>query len=367
MRTAVRILVLLLLFLPVARGDETAVRDDQAQSALQPGNNAALWREVRSGSPQTTNVHGVEAGVLMQARGQAWRKLRPEIALGGGAILLGALGALFLFYRWRGPIRVAAAPTGRLIVRFSLSDRAAHWTMGLSFVTLAVTGLILSFGRTLLIPVIGHTLFAWLAMAAKSLHNFTGPVFMLSIPWFIALFVRDSLPRRWDIDWLLKGGGMFTGAHVPSGRFNAGEKTLFWGLVCFFSLILCASGLVLDFPSAGQGRSLMQDAQVVHMSVAMLAISASLFHMYLGTIGVEGAYRAMRHGTVDESWAHEHHEIWYRDVKAGKSRQHFANGEAGYAGGMVARGAVAAQAALSGAYAADGDRAGGGRGGTRVA
>jgi formate dehydrogenase subunit gamma len=345
------------------------VRDDREQPTLQPGNNAAMWREVRSGKPQTTTVQGVEAGVLMQSRGQAWRKLRPLIALGGAAVLLGAIGALFLFYRWRGPIRVAEPPTGRLIERFSFADRAAHWTMGISFVMLAVTGVILTFGRTLLIPVIGHTLFSWLAITAKSLHNFLGPLFMLSAAWFIVRFVRDNLPRRWDIDWLLKGGGMFTGAHVPSGRFNAGEKTLFWGLACFFSLILGASGLVLDFPSVGQGRSLMQDAQVIHMSVAMLAISASLFHMYLGTIGVEGAFAAMRDGTVDETWAREHHEIWYEDVKAGRARQRFASGESQDAvrAGMVAGRVVAAQAGLSGAHAADGHRAGGRGGGSRVA
>ena len=369
MRTAVRILVLLLIFLPNARGDETAARDEREQQALQPGNNAPVWREIRSGTPQTTNVQGVEANVLMQSRGQAWRKLHPLIALGGGAILLGALGALALFYRWRGTIRVSAPPTGRLIVRFSAVDRAAHWAMGISFAALAVTGLTLTFGRTLLIPVIGHTLFSWLAMTAKSLHNFLGPVFLLSAAWFIVLFVRDNLPRRWDIDWLLKGGGMFTGAHVPSGRFNAGEKTLFWGLVCFFSLVLCATGLVLDFPSARQGRGLMQDAQVIHMSVAMLAIAASLFHIYLGTLGVAGAYRAMRDGTVDESWAREHHEIWYEDVKAGRARQRFAKGEVGDAarGGMVAGRAVAAQAGLSGAHASDGHRAGGSGGGPRLA
>jgi formate dehydrogenase subunit gamma len=306
-----------------ARTSAERAAEEVHQQAVQPGNNAPLWREVRSGAAHSTNAQGVEAGVLIQSRGESWRKLRPPLAFAGGALLAACLGALAAFYLWRGPIGVSAPPTGRLIERFDLVDRATHWTMGISFVVLAATGLILSFGKYVLLPVIGYTLFAWLAVTAKSLHNFVGPLFMLSLPFFIVRFAGDNLPRLYDLDWLAKFGGMFSGRHVPSGRFNAGEKTLFWGLVCVFSVVLCASGLVLDFPNFGQGRGTMQSANVIHFGTALLAVAASLFHIYLGTLGVKGAYRAMREGVVDETWAREHHELWYEEVKAGRARQRF--------------------------------------------
>ena len=318
--------ILILAFAGPSMAETSAARaaEEARQQTVQPGNNAPLWREVRSGAAHSTSARGVEAGVLIQSRGEAWRKLRPPLALAGGALLAACLGALAAFYLWRGPIGVSAPPTGRLIERFDFVDRVAHWTMGISFVVLAASGLILSFGKYALLPVIGYTLFAWLAVAAKSLHNFVGPFFMLSLPFFIVRFARDNLPRLYDLEWLVRFGGMFSGRHVPSGRFNAGEKTLFWGLVCVFGVVLCASGLVLDFPNFGQGRSTMQSANVVHFATALLAVAASLFHIYLGTLGVKGAYRAMRDGVVDESWAREHHEIWYEEVKAGRAHQHFA-------------------------------------------
>jgi formate dehydrogenase subunit gamma len=299
------------------------IQDQRQRQVAQPGNNAPVWREVRSGEAHTTNVHGVEAGVLIQSRGQTWRQLRPWIASAGGMLLALCVAALALFYRWRGPIAVSAKPTGRLIERFDPLDRAAHWSLAISFVVLAVTGLTLSFGKYLLLPVIGHTLYSLLAVTAKNLHNFIGPLFFFSLVFFIVRYAKDSLPRLHDIDWMRKGGGLFSGKHVPSGRFNAGEKTLYWGLVCCFCAILSVSGFVLDFPNFEQGRSTMQTANVVHWFFALAAIAASLFHIYLGTIGVEGAYQAMRHGLVDETWAKEHHEIWYEEVKAGKSKQHW--------------------------------------------
>jgi formate dehydrogenase subunit gamma len=316
-------LIALLACPPALASADTAAQEQARQQTSQPGNNAPLWRQARSGAPQTTTARGVEAGVLIQSRGETWRELRPPLALMGGVLLALALSALGAFYAWRGPIATTQPPTGKLIERFNYADRLAHWTTGISFVVLAATGTVLTFGKYLLLPVLGYTLFSWLAAAAKNTHNFAGPLFALSLLYFIARYIRDNLPRRWDIDWLLRFGGMFSGAHVPSGRFNAGEKTLFWGLVCLFSAILCATGLVLDFPNAGQGRALMQSANVIHVVIAMLAIAAALFHIYLGTIGVKGAYAAMRNGTVDESWAREHHEIWYEEVKAGHSRQHF--------------------------------------------
>lgn len=317
------LLIIVFACCPLAGSAGEGAGEQASQESIHPSNNADLWRQVRSGTPQTTKVHGVEAGVLIQSRGETWRELRPPLAMLAGVLLALSLSALTAFYLWRGPIETEAAATGRLIERFDLADRVAHWAMAISFVVMAATGMVLSFGKYVLLPLVGYTLFSWVAMTSKNVHNLLGPVFLLSLGYFIVRYVKDSLPRRYDIDWLRKFGGMFSRQHVPSGRFNAGEKTLFWGLVCGFSIVLCASGLVLDFPNMGQGRSIMQDANIIHFCIAVLAIAAALFHIYLGTIGVKGAYAAMRGGVVDETWAREHHEIWYEEVRSGKARQHF--------------------------------------------
>ena len=301
-------------------------KEQAARQQTQPLNNAPVWRDVRGGENpyQTTQVRGVETNVLVQSQGETWRQLRPVLALAGGLILIVVLVGLFAYYSWRGPIGLHDTPASRFIQRFSNLDRVAHWTMAITFVILGITGLIITFGKYVVLPVVGYTLFSWVAIFSKNLHNFTAPVFALSLALFIVLFIRDNLPRLYDVQWIVKFGGMLskTAGHIPSGRFNAGEKALFWGLVCVFSVALCVSGAVLLFPNYEQGRSLMQVANIVHMVCALLAIAMACFHMYLGTIGMRGAYDAMRTGYVDETWAKEHHEIWYEEVKAGRSKQH---------------------------------------------
>jgi formate dehydrogenase subunit gamma len=304
---------------------EGAAAQAQRQQS-QPLNNAPLWREVRSGEPGYTTARGPEAGVLVQSRGETWREARVPITSIGGAIIALALLALIGYYSWRGSIGLHDKPTGKLIRRFSTADRIAHWTMGISFAILGLTGLVLTFGKHILLPVIGYTLFAWLANFSKNLHNFVGPIFSVALPIFILMFIRDNLPRAYDIKWIARFGGMLDkkGGHVPSGRFNAGEKALFWGLVVVISIVLVVTGYILNFPNFGQTRSTMQTANVLHMVFGLLGIAMACFHIYLGTVGMRGAYQAMRTGYVDETWAKEHHEYWYEEVKAGRSRQKYA-------------------------------------------
>jgi formate dehydrogenase subunit gamma len=305
--------------------DSSAAQQAQRQQT-QPLNNAPFWGEVRSGAPGYTTVRGPEAGVLVQSRGETWREARVPITSIGGAIIALALLALIGFYSWRGSIGLHDRPTGKLIERFSTADRIAHWSMGISFVILGLTGLVLTFGKHVLLPVIGYTLFAWLANFSKNLHNFVGPIFSVALPIFILMFIRDNLPRAYDAKWIARFGGMLDkkGGHVPSGRFNAGEKTLFWGLVVVISIVLVVTGYILNFPNFGQTRTTMQNANVLHMVFGLLGIAMACFHIYLGTVGMRGAYQAMRTGYVDETWAKEHHEYWYEDVKAGRSRQKYA-------------------------------------------
>jgi formate dehydrogenase subunit gamma len=296
-------------------------RQQAAQQLAQPLNNQPVWNEIRTGQPQFTSIPGRETNVLVQPQGQTWRAVRTPIATFGGMLLAVVLLGLAGYYAWRGPITLHGKKTGRMIERFPPLKRYTHWTMALTFVALAITGLIITFGKTLLLPLIGATLFSWLATLAKNVHNFIGPVFSVALVVFIVLFVRDNLPRAYDLKWIAKFGGMLDksgNTHVPSGKFNAGEKALFWLLVVVLCIVLVVTGYILNFPNFNQTRATMQVANVVHMSVSLLAIAMACFHIYLGTVGMAGALDAMRTGYVDETWAKEHHEYWYNDVKPGK-------------------------------------------------
>ena len=315
------VLLGLMLLLPLCGQTAWAqAQDSQAQrQQVQPGNNAPVWREVRSAKEGFTTVQGRETGVLVQSEGQTWRKLRNgPITLYGGWLVVLMLIAIGLFYRLRGPIGLHSPPTGKMVERFSAFERIAHWSMALSFCVLALSGLTMLFGKYVLLPLIGHTLFSWLAELGKNLHNFVGPIFLFSIVVFVLKFIRDNIPRAYDLTWLVKGGGVFSGEVVPSGRFNAGEKIWFWGGVIGLGTVSCASGLVLDFPNFDQTRALMMLANVVHVIAAILFIIWSFTHIYLGTVGTTGAYEAMRNGYVDETWAREHAQYWYEDVQAGR-------------------------------------------------
>jgi formate dehydrogenase subunit gamma len=303
-----------------AQAPESRAPESQAQrQQFQPGNNAPTWRKVRAGKEEYTAVKGRETGVLIQTEGEAWRRLRngPITFYGGWLLVLGLI-ALTVFYKVIGPMALHSPPSGKMIERFSSFERIAHWSMAISFCILAASGLTMLFGKHVLLPFLGHTLFAWLATVAKNLHNFIGPVFMFSILAFVVTFIRDNWPRVYDIIWLGKGGGVLSGEVVPCGRFNAGEKIWFWGGVIGLGMVSSASGLVLDFPNFDQTRQTIMIANVVHVISAIWFISWSLTHIYLGTVGTTGAYEGMRTGYVDETYAREHATYWYEDVKSGR-------------------------------------------------
>jgi formate dehydrogenase subunit gamma len=293
-------------------------KQQQQRQQTQPMNNAPVWKEIRSGMPQSTSLPGRETNVLIQPEGQTWRAARVPLATIGGFLFVFALVVLLGYYLWRGPIRVHGAPTGRLIERFSVAERMIHWIVAITFTTLAITGVILTFGKTVLLPLIGYTLFAWLAILAKNLHNFVGPVLVIALPIMIVLFFRENIWRAYDWAWMKKGGGMLTGEHVPAGKANAGQKILFYVMVVILGITLSISGLVLDFPNFDQTRQTMQLANVVHLVAGLIAVCLLAGHIYLGSIGMKGAWEAMRYGYVDETWAKEHHEYWYNDVMAGR-------------------------------------------------
>jgi formate dehydrogenase subunit gamma len=302
---------------------------------VQPGNNAPLWHQVGQGVTGYSSLplsQAPEAGNLIQKfvqypgsrltnAGEAWRQVRNQYLIPyGGSLLLIVLGAIALFYWRKGTIELHGAETGRKIERFTPFERSAHWANAIAFSALAISGVVMAFGKFILLPVMGSTLFGWLTYALKNIHNFAGPLFAVSLLIVIVTFVRDNLPRAEDITWVLKGGGLLSGQEVPSHRFNAGEKLLFWGGVFFLGLVVVASGLVLDklVPGLVYERATMQISHMVHATATLLMMAMFLGHIYMGTLGMRGAYSAMRDGQVDETWAKEHHELWYNDVKAGK-------------------------------------------------
>ncbi len=296
-------------------------KETEAQRQVrQPLNNAPVWRAVNSNQVHSTTLPKNEGGVLIQSAGEDWRQLRNgPITQYGGWALVGMLLVLAAFYLIRGTIALTSAPTGRLIERFTLVERAAHWTTAISFCVLAVTGVLLLFGKHVVLPVFGHSAFSVIAVASKVLHNFVGPLFSLAMVVTFAIFVKDNLPTSSDLTWFARLGGLFSrGSHVPSGRFNAGEKVWFWGGLTLLGLIMTVTGLILDFPNFQQTRGQMQLAWTWHVIAAVLFILGALGHIYMGTLGMEGAYRAMKTGYVDETWAREHHEYWYDDVRSGR-------------------------------------------------
>ena len=312
-----------------------ATQTNAERAQVQPGNNAPMWRAVGAGVSGYSSLprsEAPEAGNLIQPfvqypgsmltnAGEAWRQVRNHwIIPYGGALLLIALGAVALFYWRKGTMQLHGAETGRKIERFTAFERAAHWANAIAFVILAVSGIVMAFGKYFLHPIIGGTLFGWLTYVLKNLHNFAGPVFAVSLVIVILTFIKDNLPRKEDITWLAKGGGLLSGQEVPSHRFNAGEKVLFWGGVFFLGLIVVASGLVLDklVPGLEYLRGEMQIAHMIHAVATVLMMALFIGHIYMGTLGMAGAYDAMKTGYVDETWAKEHHELWYDDIKGGK-------------------------------------------------
>ncbi len=313
---------------------EDRIKAQQERAVTQPGNNAPVWREVRGGGGPytTTTVKGRETDVFIQSWGDTWRRIRNgPVTFYGGALVVLILVTILAFYAWAGPVKVHEPPTGRRIRRFSAFEMTVHWTTAISFCVLGISGLVMLFGKHLLLPIIGYTLFGWLTYLCKNLHNFVAPLFIVAVAAMALMWFRDNLLRAYDLKFLMNAFAvMAKGKHVPTGRFNGGEKLWFWGGVIVLSIVVAWTGLVLLFPNFDQTRHTMQEAWILHASAALLFISVSFGHIYLGTIGLEGSYTAMRTGWVDEAWAKEHHQIWLEELRSGRRQA---------AGGAVPAGA----------------------------
>jgi formate dehydrogenase subunit gamma len=308
-------LVLLLLGLGLP-GQAAPDAPDQAQTQNAIAVDQSAQSKAEAGIVGYTQMRNRDAGVFQQNEGQWWRTVRNgPVTFYGGWLLLVLPLLMAVFYFIAGPLKTQHAPTGRNLLRFTAWERTIHWTVAISFVILGLTGLCILFGKHVLIPLMGHHAFSWLATASKNVHNLLGPLFFVSLALMFFTYLKQNWPDKADWLWVRNAGKVLTGKmHVPSGKYNAAEKAWFWGGVALLGIIVSLSGFVLDFPVFGQSRQVMQIANLVHGIGALLFVAASFGHIYMGTVGAEGAFQAMKTGKVDESWAREHHELWHEEI-----------------------------------------------------
>jgi formate dehydrogenase subunit gamma len=267
------------------------------------------------------DIPDTKASVLIQPAGRTWDYFHEVLLHWGGAIvILGMVAVLGAAYLIMGRLRITAGRSGRKIVRFKAFERFSHWLTAVSFVILGLTGLNITFGKILLLPVIGPDAFSSVSEAAKYVHNFTSFSFVAGLLLIMVIFFKDNIPEKVDLEWLKQGGGFIKNKHAPAGRFNPGEKAVYW-LSLAAGVFVSVSGFVLLFPFFGTDIADMQIAQAVHAVVAVLFVALILGHIYIGTLGMEGAFEAMGTGEVDLNWAKEHHDVWLARKLASEDRQ----------------------------------------------
>jgi formate dehydrogenase subunit gamma len=258
------------------------------------------------------SIPNQSAGILIQPQGRDWRGFRERIlTIAGAVILLGTVFILAGLYLLRGPQRIDAGRSGRTLHRYGAFERMNHWMVAVSFVLLGLTGINITFGRTLLRPVIGAEAFTTLTLAGQAVHQFLSFPFVVGLMAMVVVWARDNLPSRVDIAWL-KAGGPVAKGHPPAGRFNAAQKALYW-FVLGGGILASVSGYLLMAPGLLDNVVNQQWAHVLHGAMAMVMMAAILGHIYIGTIGTEGAFEAMATGRVDYNYAREHHSLWVED------------------------------------------------------
>jgi formate dehydrogenase subunit gamma len=294
----------------------------QAVGADMSNPHANFWRAVREGVPGFTTVSDAAHRTLIRNGGENWRELRNGLIVRYSpwvfAVVLVIMGLLYLF---AGREKLKKPPSGVMIERYNLGERILHWYTAVVFIAMGLTGLSLLWARTALIPIFGHPFVAGYLGATKLLHNYLGPLLVAGIFLEFVVWVRDGIPHKYDLAWFRNMGGLLGGEPPHIGMINGGEKAWFW-LVFLFGIGVGVTGTVLDFQIWGQTRFTMQLSHVIHATVAVLFVAASLGHIYMGTVGVEGAFGAMWTGYVDAVWAEQNHDLWYEEKmrEKGESR-----------------------------------------------
>ncbi|MFN3279691.1 MAG: formate dehydrogenase subunit gamma [Paracoccus hibiscisoli] len=304
----------LMLSAPMAQAQvdptSSAVSEDSMFEAL----GTAGTSDAISGRVSIPNKN---AGTLIKPDNKNWagfqRGALPWIfvvALGGMIALLAA------FYLIKGRIRVEHGFSGRTILRFSAIERFAHWTLSSTFIILALTGVNVVIGRSVILPLVGEAAFGTMTQWGKLAHNFLAWPFMVALVLIIIFWVAHNIPSKLDLVWIKQGGGLFKkGVHPPAKKFNAGQKVIFWSVV-IGGVALSFTGYMMLFPLQAGTPSDWQLYQTIHGLVAAGLSAVIIAHIYIGSVGMEGAFDAMASGQVDENWAKEHHSLWVEEVKA---------------------------------------------------
>ena len=293
----------------------SSVNEQKLLEALKPGSE-------QPGIGGRITIPDKSASQLIRPGGRDWagshQTTLPRL---GAVLLLGMLGVIVLFFLVRGRIRLADGFSGNLVQRFGGLDRFAHWLTAMSFIALGLTGLNLTFGRSVLLPFVGPELFAALSQAGKFVHNYVSFAFVAGLVLMFVLWIKDNFPHPRDIVWLAKGGGIIGSAHPPAGRFNFGQKLIFWSVIVIGGAI-AYTGYILMFPFQLADLAGLQWAGWMHGLLGIVLIAIILGHIYIGSLGMQGAFSAMGSGKVDENWARAHHSVWADKVigKAGKNK-----------------------------------------------
>ena len=313
-----------------------------------PGNSvgnvsdAEIWRAIRHGVSGTVSIPDKKAAVLVQSEGDDFRLFRSgPLSSYGGWSLLAMFLLLGVFFTLRGRIKIESGRSGRTVLRFNDLERFTHWLTASSFIVLGLSGLNTLYGKFVLMPVIGKSAFASFTLYAKMTHDYIGFAFMIGIALMIVIWVRENIPSKQDVSWMLQGGGLFSkGNHVPAKKFNAGQKLIFWATV-LGGLSISYTGICLLFPfefapfaptftllnvfgfDLPTPLSPVHETQLAlmwHAVMALVLIVIIIAHIYIGTLGMEGAIEAVTTGEVDENWAREHHSLWLEEINQ-KSRE----------------------------------------------
>lgn len=282
-----------------------AVQEDKLLNALKDGDKIS----------GRITIPDSMASSLIQPAGRDWRNFNTKtLPVVGGVAIIGMLVLLAIFLMIRGRIRVESGLSGRTILRFASFERFTHWLTAGCFIVLALSGLNVSFGRAIILPMFGPEAFASMSAYGKIAHNYLAFPFMLGLVLMFLIWIKDNIPSKLDVEWIKAGGGLFSkGRHPAAKRFNAGQKIVFWVVIAGGAL-MSVSGWFLLFPYLpASGVSGLQFWTVIHAVIAMIFIAAMLAHAYIGSIGMEGAFDAMGSGEVDLNWAKEHHSLWVQE------------------------------------------------------
>jgi formate dehydrogenase subunit gamma len=287
-----------------------SVTEEQLLNALKPGSAAEIGGRV--------SIPDAKSSTLIRPAGREWQDFHQgTMHLIGGVAIIGMLGLLVLFYLVRGKIRISHGRSPQTITRFNGFERFVHWVTAGTFVVLAFTGLAITFGKALLIPVMGEVAFANMAQIGKYLHNYLSFPFMIGLVLMFLIWVKDNIPHSRDIEWFAMGGGLVGKRHPKAHKFNAGQKVVFWSVI-LGGAALSVSGVYMLFPYTAGGVLNLQFWNMVHGIVGVLLIAAMLAHAYIGSVGMEGAFDAMGSGEVDLNWAKEHHVLWVDEHMASR-------------------------------------------------